>query len=201
MAFGSGSSLATDCSMRRRGSPASLQLLRAGRASLLNQVSSKKPTTHSERPSPRRINRSRRLFSCVLRIWRSDPALGSLPAHTHPRQGSADGLARDVLFAQALQEAHLGSQPQRPQATVFAEVSGFLVQELAQGLGLFRIEGPVNSMRTFGALPKRLGNPPLVEGVDGVAHRLGVAAQGAGDLVGVLASGAGEQDLATAQSE
>lgn len=62
MAFGSGSSLATDCSMRRRGSPASLQLWRAGLARRLNQVSSKKPTTHSGRPSARRINRSRRLF-------------------------------------------------------------------------------------------------------------------------------------------
>jgi hypothetical protein len=38
--------------------------------------------------------------------------------------------------------------------------------------------------------------PLLVEGVDGVARRLGVAAQGAGDLVSVLASVAGEQDLA-----
>ena len=43
-------------------SPASLQLWRAGLASLLNQVSSKKPTTHSGRPSARPINRSRRLF-------------------------------------------------------------------------------------------------------------------------------------------
>jgi hypothetical protein len=62
MAFGSGSSLATDCSMRRRGSPASLQLWRAGLARRLHQVSSRKPTTHSERPSASSINRSRRLF-------------------------------------------------------------------------------------------------------------------------------------------
>jgi hypothetical protein len=80
--LGWGSSLASDCSMRRRGSPASLQLLRAALASRLNQVSSKKPTTHSGRPSDRRINRSRRLFSCILRIWGSDPPLGPLPAHS-----------------------------------------------------------------------------------------------------------------------
>src|SRR5215210_2454811 len=139
-----------------------------------------------------------------------------------PRQPAEPGLVQETYdplgatFGQADQSVappfflaysgsgeviHLLARSQRTQATVFAEVSGFVVQELAQGLGPFRIEGPVNGMRTFRALPKRLGNPPLVEGVDGVAHRLGVAAQGAGDLVGVLASGAGEQDLATAQSE
>src|SRR5918998_3675451 len=108
MAFGSGSSLATDCSMRRRGSPASLQLLRAGRASLLNQVSSKKPTTHSGRPSARRINRSRRLFSSVLGIRGSNPPLGSLPTYPHPRQRCPDGLSCDALLGQALFEADLG---------------------------------------------------------------------------------------------
>ena len=54
----------------------------------------------------------------------------------------------------------------------------------------------MNGVRTFGALPKRLRESLLVEGVDSVAHRLGIAAQKAGDLVGILASGAGEQDLA-----
>src|SRR5918992_6076248 len=37
------SSLATDCSMRRKGSPSSTQLLREGRASRLHQHSSSKP--------------------------------------------------------------------------------------------------------------------------------------------------------------
>jgi hypothetical protein len=72
-----------------------------------------------------------------------------------------------------------------------------VVQKLAQGLGLFgTLEGPVNVVRTFGALPKRLREPLLVEGVDGVAHRLGIAAHGAGDLVGILAPGACEKYLA-----
>jgi hypothetical protein len=49
------------------------------------------------------------------------------------------------------------------------------MQKLAQGLGPFgTLEGPVNGARAFGALPKRLREPLLVEGVDGVAHRLGV---------------------------
>ena len=38
------------------------------------------------------------------------------------------------------------------------------MQKLAQGLGLFgTLEGPVNGARTFGALPKRLREPLLVE--------------------------------------
>jgi hypothetical protein len=40
------------------------------------------------------------------------------------------------------------------------------VQKLAQGLGLFGIEGPVNGVRTFGALPKRPREPLLVESVE-----------------------------------
>src|SRR5215211_7658223 len=90
MALGSGSSLATDCSTRRSGSPASLQLLRDGLASRLNQLSSKKPTTHSGRPSARPINQSRRLFSSVLGIWGSDPPLGSLPTYPHARKRCPD---------------------------------------------------------------------------------------------------------------
>src|SRR5215204_6140628 len=101
MALGSGSSFSTDCSMRLRGSPASLKLWRASLASRLNQLSSKKPTTHSERPSARPINRSLAklaFFSCVLGIWGGDPPLGSLPTYPHPRKGGPDGLSRDGLF-------------------------------------------------------------------------------------------------------
>ena len=53
---------------------------------------------------------------------------------------------------------------QRPQTHVFAELPGFVVQKLPQGLGLFgTLEGPVNGMRTFGALPKCLWKSLLVE--------------------------------------
>src|SRR5829696_7588948 len=95
-----GSSLASYCSMRRSGSPASLQLLRDGLASRVNQLSSKKPTTHSGRPSARPINRSLAklaFFSCVLGIRGSDPPLGSLPTYPHPRQRCPDTLSRDAL--------------------------------------------------------------------------------------------------------
>src|ERR671910_1806952 len=46
MAFGSGSSLASDRWMRRRGLPSSAQLFNVGNASLLHQHSSQKPTAH-----------------------------------------------------------------------------------------------------------------------------------------------------------
>jgi hypothetical protein len=45
-------------------------------------------------------------------------------------------------------------------------------------------------------LPKCLREPFVVESVDGVAVGLGIASQLVSDLVGVFASGAGEQDLA-----
>src|SRR5215212_385307 len=115
MAFGSGSSFSTDCSTRRRGLPASLQLLREGLASRLNQVSSKNPTTtHSGRPSARRINRSRRLFSCVLGVRRGYPAFGPLPAQPHPLQSGSDGFAADAPLCEPLLETHFGGRLQRP---------------------------------------------------------------------------------------
>src|SRR5215217_3047741 len=53
-------------------------------------------------------------FSCILRIWGSDPALGPLPAHSQARQSSPDGLASYLLLREALFEAHLGGEIQRP---------------------------------------------------------------------------------------
>src|SRR5215213_3705238 len=192
MAFGSGSPLATDCSMRRRGSPASLQLPRAGRASLLNQVSSRKPATHSGRPSARPINRTRRLFSCILRIWVGYPALSPLPAHSQARQSSPDGLACYPLLGEALLKAHLGGHRKRPKAAIFAELARDLEKQLPQSLSLLRIEGPVNGVRMLRTWPKCFREPLLVEGMDSVARRLRIAAELVSDLAGrrkVKASG------------
>jgi hypothetical protein len=55
----------------------------------------------------------------------------------------------------------------------------------------------MNGVRAIRASLQRLGKTLLIELVDGVAHRLGVAAKVAGDLVSVLSISAGEQDLAT----
>src|SRR4051812_12284204 len=99
MASGSGSSLETDCLMRRRGLPFSEKLLRVGRATLLHQHSSTKPTTQlSGSFLAILISRLRRLFSLILWIWRGDPVLGSLPTHPHPLKSGPDGLPRNSLF-------------------------------------------------------------------------------------------------------
>ena len=59
----------------------------------------------------------------------------------------------------------------------------------------------MNGVRMLRTWPKRLWKPLLVESVDGVACRLRIAAQLMSDLVGVVASVAGEKYLATAQCE
>jgi hypothetical protein len=76
------------------------------------------------------------------------------------------------------------------------------VEQLSQGLGLLStLEGPMNGVRMLGAWLEGLREPLLVEGVDGVARGLRIAAQLVSDLVGVFTSVAGEKYLTTAQSE
>lgn len=76
------------------------------------------------------------------------------------------------------------------------------MKHLPELLSFFGIEGPMNDMRLGGAPAKSGWETSLVEGVDGIARRLVVAAQLAGDLVGVLLFiGAGKQGLATTQGE
>jgi hypothetical protein len=55
-------SLATDRCMRRRGFPSSEQLLKVGKATVLHQHSSQKPTAQSGLACATLISRSRRLF-------------------------------------------------------------------------------------------------------------------------------------------
>jgi hypothetical protein len=59
----------------------------------------------------------------------------------------------------------------------------------------------MNGVRMLGARPEGLRQPFVVEGVDGVACGLRIAAQLVSDLVGILAPVAGEKYLATAQGE
>ena len=75
------------------------------------------------------------------------------------------------------------------------------MKHLAQCLGSLGIESPVNGVRMLRAWPKCFRESLLVEGMDGVARRLRIAAQLVSYLVGVFAPVAGEQDLATAQGE
>src|SRR5215211_7206709 len=197
-----GSSLATDCSMRRRGSPFRSSYLEGwprqpDEPGLVQETHDPLGATFGQ--VHQSVASEASLFSRVLGIRGSDPPLGSLPTYPHPRKRRPDGLSRDAPFGKAFFEADLGGQVQRPQACVFSVVPGRVVQKLPQGLDPLRtLEGPVNGVRTFGALTKRLRETLLVEGVDGVAGGLRVASQLVGDPVGILAPRAGEQDLATA---
>jgi hypothetical protein len=98
MAFGSGSSLATDFWMRCNGLPSSEKLLKVGKATLLHQHSSQKPTAQvSELAAAISISRSLAklaFFSFVEGIGGGDPAFGPHPSHSEKtRQGAPDGLA------------------------------------------------------------------------------------------------------------
>lgn len=75
------------------------------------------------------------------------------------------------------------------------------MEHLPQGLSLFGIEGPMNGVRMLRSRLEGLRQPFVVEGVDGVACGLRIAAQLVSYLVGIFAAVAGEQDLATAQGE
>src|SRR5215213_2875523 len=109
MAFGSGSSFATDCSTRRKGSPAWPKLRKFGCLTLLHQHSSSKPTTQSGLSSARCISwslASLAFFSFVQGIRRGNPVLGPLPANPHACQGGSDGLPADALLCESLLKAH-----------------------------------------------------------------------------------------------
>src|SRR3954471_2944146 len=201
MAFGSGSSLASDCWIRRGGRPSPLQACNEGRAKRLHQASSSKPTTHSGLTSERRISRSRRLFSFVLGVGAGDPALGAQPALSHALQRDTHGLRAHPLFGYPLLEARFGGQSECPQARVPAELPGASMKHLAQLIGPLPVEGGTDLLGSRRALAQSLLEPSLVEALYGGARRLGVAAQRAGYPVGILAPGAGEQDLATAEDE
>lgn len=127
--------------------------------------------------------------------------LGSSPAHPHPGQSSPDGLSAYPLLHESLLETHLGGHLHGPQAALLAELSGAPVEHLAQSLRFLLLKGAMNGVRAVRASSECLRKTFLVELVDGVAHRLRVTAEVAGDLVGVLACVTGEQDLATAQGE
>src|SRR5215217_4273389 len=201
MAFGSGSSLATDCWIMRGGSPSSEKALKVGSATRLHQHSSKKPMAHRGSASAVSISRSRRLFSFVQGIRRGDPAFGPLPAYAQKtREGSADSLPRDPLFGEAILEGGLGGHLQSPQATLIPEFPRQAVEHPPQPLGRVRVEGGVHALWSRGASDERI-QALLVEGADGVANRLRGAPETLSYLGRRAAAGAGEQYLAATHHE
>ena len=102
------------------------------------------------------------------------------------------------MLAEPLLVTNFGRQLQRPEALGVAEGARALVQQFAQALGARRVQQPSRRFGPAGATRQAVG-PLLLESVEGVAHRLGGAAQGGGDLSRPPALRAGQQDLATAQ--
>src|SRR5215211_200283 len=96
MAFGSGSSLASDRWMRRRGLPSSAQLFNVGNASLLHQHSSQKPTAHvSGLAFATLINRSLAKLAFFLSYKGSGEVIHRL-ARIHLTSRRRDKVARMV---------------------------------------------------------------------------------------------------------
>jgi hypothetical protein len=77
-----------------------------------------------------------------------------------------------------------------------AELPRRAVEHLLQGLSLFSSEGPMNGVRKLRSRLEGLRQPFVVEGVDGVACGLRIAAQLVSYLVGIFAPFAGEKYLA-----
>src|SRR5918994_4395267 len=178
MAFGSGSSLATDRWMRRRGLPSSAQLLKVGNATRLHQHSSSKPTAQvSGLAAAISISRSRRLFSFIEGVGRGDPAFRSRPPDSEKaHKSSPDGLPRHRPFDESLLKGNLCRHLQSPEATLTVKLPRRAVVHLPQGLSLFGIEGPMNGVRMLRSRLEGLRQPFVVEGVDGVACGLRIAA-------------------------
>src|SRR5215208_5513530 len=182
MAFGSGSSFATDRWMRRGGLPSSAQAFSVGSAKRLHQHSSQKPTAHSGSAPATSISRSLAklaFFSFVQGVCRGDPPLRPHPPHTkEAQQGGPDGLPGDTLRGESLLEGDIGDHLQSPKARL----------------------APEHPRRAVEHLPECPGSLP-VEGADGVPDRLRGAPEASGYLQGRLSAGARQKDLAAAHHE
>ena len=126
--------------------------------------------------------------------------LGPLPGHAPPAQGHTTGFVADQPRRQPLGETHLGGQGQRPPAGRLAARPRTLVSQRPQGLAAPSVE---DGSRGVGPRRWRLerGKAALVEGMNGVAHRLIGAAQVAGNHGRRLPLGTGQEHLAAAYRE
>lgn len=140
------------------------------------------------------------LFSRICRIGRSDPLLRPLPTHAEALERGADRLAGDALTGDPFGTTDRRRQIERSETRRLAEGARRLVDHGAQPFRCTRIEGggdPVGAGRPLGQGSK----DGLVEGVDGVADGLVVAAEVRGDPRCTFAARGGAEDLAAAQGE
>src|SRR5215207_5198733 len=189
--------------MRRRGLPSSEKLPRVGKATLLHQHSSRKPTAQVCRDWPQPLPSVGRafFFSFIQGIGGGDPAFGPLPSHSEKaRQGGPDGLPGDPPPCKPLLEARLCCHLQSPKARVVSELPRAAVEHLPQSLGTLLVEGVPGPSGARGSGHESI-HAPLVEVMDGVAHRLRPAAEALGDSRSMLAPRARQKHLASAQGE
>src|SRR3712207_4181649 len=129
------------------------------------------------RPLPSAHRAAFFLFSFVEGVGGGDPPLGPLPSHSEKtRQGAPDSLARDPPVCKPLLEARLCCHLQSPKARVVSELPRGAVEHLFESLGTLLVEGVAGSFGARGSGNESI-QAPLVEVVDGVAHRLLPAAQ------------------------
>jgi hypothetical protein len=137
-------------------------------------------------------------FPGVCRVGTGDPVFGPFPPRLEHGQGLANGFATDTPWGHPHRVHHGGRQVESPHTGGFAEGARALMEQgtpwLASGRRIDRVWGP----RWRRRVASHGREPPGMERLDGVAHGLIVAAQGLGDDTGVLARGAGSQNLAAA---
>jgi hypothetical protein len=197
-AFGSeaalGQAVASQCNACASGAQVGL----AGCARRLHQTASPTPRPHVGWAAASAISRSRRFFSEVCGIGTGDPVLGSRPADTEACQLPANGFPTDGPVREALDRRRRGHPRQRPRAGGVAKGARTLGQEGASRFAASRIEGRMGEPPWRRGAARQNGHAVGIEGINDMADRLIVAAQGFGNHAGGLAPGTGQQDLATA---
>src|SRR5215207_11082197 len=159
------------------------------------------PPRHRDRPRPRSSVGRAGFFSFIQGVGGGDPAFGPLPSHSEKaRQGGPDSLPRYPLACKPLLEARLCCHPQSPKATVVSELPRGAVEHLFGSLGTLLVEGVAGSLGARGSGNESI-QAPLVEVVDGVAHRLLSAAEALGYSRGMLAPRTRQKRLASAHGE
>src|SRR5215203_1754574 len=190
--------------MRRRGLPSSEKLPRVGKATLLHQSirpGNPPPTRGRDWPQPLPSVDRAFFFSFIQGIGGGDPAFGPLPSHSEKaRQGGPDGLPGDPPPCKPLLKARLCCHLQSPKARVVSELPRRAVEHLPQSLGTLLVEGVPGPSGARGSGHESI-HAPLVEVMDGIAHRLLSAAEALGDSRSMLAPRARQKHLASAQGE
>jgi hypothetical protein len=125
---------------------------------------------------------------------------GSLPRYPQAAESHTNGFVADQAWRQALGEADLGGQRERPPARGLAERPWTLVQQGAEGLAGPRIENSCYGVRSRGeGLQHR--EAAVVKRMNGIADGLLGAPQVVRNRGGRLALGTGEEDLAAADGK